>query len=638
MSGIFGIYLRHNCPLETEILAGMGQSMRHRGPDGIATYHNGLVGIGHCMMQTTPESCFEALPYHDKESGLVITADARIDNQEFLLSKLNLNNKVEENLPDSKIILEAYKKWGDDCVNFLVGDFSFVIWDAKKKQLFCARDHLGIKPFYYYLSENFFVFASEVRAILKVPQVPRCINEGRIADFLVVQLEGIDKSTTFYESIYRLLPAHSMLISRERVSVVNYWDLDPEIETRFKSDNDYIEAFQEIFNEAVRARLRCNSQPASMLSGGIDSSTIVAVANNITMKSGRGPLRVYSGVSGNEVECRETHFIKSVIRHCSLESFTVCHAELPAYKEKLQSVFDMLEEPFDAHMMLLMLVYLLAQKQENKVLLDGIDGDIVHSLSSSYPAYLLRKGDLFKAISEIKGLWQNVYYGKSGLSHVIRGAIYPALATQFMRRWRQRLFSRLIMRKIVNRTIINKEFADRVNLQERLRQLNALSGMDFHSTMRSQHIRNIKHPYLTVGLERYDRVAAVCSVEPRHPLLDKRLVEFSVSLPWEQKIRGGWSKFLIRGMAKSLLPDEVVWRKGREHLGGSFTQTWMQNNRNSIKKEIIIRRSLLSHYVDNQFLDRIVAYGYTMEPTDNVSGLWDVFQLANWLHRQSLNA
>ena len=179
MSAIFGIYHRDQRPVGTDNLMAMAACMKHRGPDGSDIWHNDHVGIGHCMLQTTPESLKEQLPYANNEAGLVITTDARIDNRNELASRLDISINPYEDLSDSHLILAAYQKWGEACVDYLLGDFSFVIWDSKKQQIFCARDHLGVKPFYYHLSERLFVFASEVRAFLKVPQVPHHINENR---------------------------------------------------------------------------------------------------------------------------------------------------------------------------------------------------------------------------------------------------------------------------------------------------------------------------------------------------------------------------------------------------------------------------------------------------------------------------
>jgi len=158
MSGIFSIYHRDQRPVDTDNLMAMLVCMKHRGPDASDIWHNGHVGIGHCMLQTTPESLTEQLPYAKNEAGLVITTDARIDNRNELASRLGISIHPYEDLPDSQLILAAYQKWGEACVDYLLGDFSFIIWDSKKQQIFCARDHLGVKPFCYFLTERLFVF------------------------------------------------------------------------------------------------------------------------------------------------------------------------------------------------------------------------------------------------------------------------------------------------------------------------------------------------------------------------------------------------------------------------------------------------------------------------------------------------
>jgi len=617
-----------------EILTRMGESMHHRGPDGSAIWQDESIGLGHCMLHSTAESLDEKLPYASNESRLVISADARIDNRKELASQLGIINQLKDDIPDSQLILSAYRKWDKQCVNYLLGDFAFIIWDQKRQQLFCARDHLGIKSFYYYLSDRLFVFASEVRAILKVPHVPHRINEGRIADFLVIQLEGIDKTSTFYEEISRLPPAHTMVITDERVSITNYWELDPEYEMRFKSDKECIEAFREIFTESVRVRLRSNCQPASMLSGGIDSSSIVGIGHSIINETDNDHLSVYSGVSNNEEQCRESYFIRSVIDQLDIEVFTVCPDELLKYENKLQFAFDMLEEPFETNMTMIILIYLIAQKHGNHVVLDGVEGDIVHSLSNSYPAFLLRSGHWLKALSEINGLWQNTYQKRLTFTKVLIAALRTACVTNLMRRWRRQFFSETMTRTVLKDSIINRIFAEKVDIKARLEQLRTHGGIGLCSTLREQHIRNILHPNLTVALERYDRVAAVCSVEPRHPLLDKRLVEFSVSLPWDQKVRDGWSKYLLRRACEPLLPSEVVWRKGWEHIGWSFTNAWIQEKYDKILEEILVRETLLKQYVDNQFLGRILQKDYNVKTSEDKAGSWDIFQLIKWLDRQ----
>ena len=178
------------------------------------------------MFQGTPESLFETLPLSRSNDSLVITADARIDNREELCSLLGLKDKLTFNqTPDSEFILAAYEKWGENCVEKLLGDFSFVIYDSIKKQLFCGRDHFGVKPLYYFLSDRLFVFGSEIKAILAIKEVPNCLNEVKIADFMLEMFE--DKTRTFYQNIFRLPPAHTLIVNREEVRLKRYWSPDP---------------------------------------------------------------------------------------------------------------------------------------------------------------------------------------------------------------------------------------------------------------------------------------------------------------------------------------------------------------------------------------------------------------------------
>ncbi|MEO0970581.1 MAG: asparagine synthetase B, partial [Cyanobacteria bacterium J06639_18] len=187
MSGIAGIKYLDNSLLHRADLVLMLDTLAHRGPDGADIWVDGNIGLGHRMLWTTPESLIEKQPLVDRVRNLAIAADARIDNREELISQLSLdnspsdrplnqninqNNSCLKTVTDSQLILEAYKKWGEDCLEYLVGDFAFAIWDGCKQTLFCARDHFGVKPFYYYQSDQVFIFASEIKALLCLPQVP----------------------------------------------------------------------------------------------------------------------------------------------------------------------------------------------------------------------------------------------------------------------------------------------------------------------------------------------------------------------------------------------------------------------------------------------------------------------------------
>jgi asparagine synthase (glutamine-hydrolysing) len=207
MSGICGIYYLDGRPVDPVDLTNMVDILAHRGPDGAHIWHDGPVGLGHRMLWTTPESLTEQLPY--ERNGLVITADARIDNRDELIATLGLTGRQAVEIADSQLILAAYEKWGEQCPEKLLGNFAFVIWDSRKQQLFCARDHFGAKPFYYYQSHRIFTFASEIKALVCLSEVPRRLNETRVADHLLMNFE--DRVITFYRDILRLSAAHSVI-------------------------------------------------------------------------------------------------------------------------------------------------------------------------------------------------------------------------------------------------------------------------------------------------------------------------------------------------------------------------------------------------------------------------------------------
>ena len=223
MTAITGIFHRDERSVDYVQINKMNNTLSHRGPDGSKVYCQGSIALGHQMLYTTPESLHEILPF--EEDGLVITADARIDNREELSEKLNIQNKEE--VSDSYFILKAYQKWSENCIEKLLGDFVFAIWDKNNAKLFCARDHMGVKPFYYYSSDDVFLFASEIKALINNPKVSYKINELHLSNYLA--LIDNNRSSTFYENISSLPAAHSLTITLDDNNLKQYWKLDPNI-------------------------------------------------------------------------------------------------------------------------------------------------------------------------------------------------------------------------------------------------------------------------------------------------------------------------------------------------------------------------------------------------------------------------
>src|SRR5258708_6360646 len=250
MSGIAGVFYRDGRPLDREPLGQMLTALAHRGPDGSGTWSEGSVGLVHLSLWTTPESIRERQPL--LRGDVVIVADARIDNRDELIALLALDKHLGQQLTDTELIAAAYERWGRACAEKLLGDFAFVIWDKREQRLFCARDHSGLKPFYYYLLESVFAFASEIKALLCLPEVNATWDNAKIASYLLdLYMLQVDNVTTFFHDIYRLPPAHIFSIDRAATNLQSYWSLDQERELRLASDQHYPDPFLEIFPEPV---------------------------------------------------------------------------------------------------------------------------------------------------------------------------------------------------------------------------------------------------------------------------------------------------------------------------------------------------------------------------------------------------
>ncbi|MBU1565214.1 MAG: hypothetical protein KJ630_06260 [Proteobacteria bacterium] len=601
MSGILGTIQTMGNRFDPNTFKAMLDSLHQRGPDGIGLWHNHIVGLGHRMLRTTPEAHLEKLPWHDVETECVITSDARLDNRRELIGALGKHNFKMESIPDSSIILRSYQKWGKNCVHHLIGDFSFAIWDINKQQLFCARDFLGVKPFYYCFLNGLFLFCSEARVIARYSGLPFNINEPRIADSLTPHLEGYDTISTFYKEIFKLSPAHTLVFKNNHVQINRYWQPEPQEANVFKSDDEYREALTEILTRAVADRCRGEKAPAVLLSGGVDSAAVMGIAQYFCRDISGNIVHGYSGSSEDISGCKESRMISVLSGSGEMNHHLYTPNNL---SEHLDPVFDLvsqLHEPFDFGMILHFLLYQQAAKNGSRVMLDGVDGDIAASLPSSYPTHLLRQFAFKTAWHEIFAQSHNFLAGKVSPYKQLLGYFLSAFTPQILKEYRWRLKLPAMMREYLADSVAAEPFAEKVGLQDRL--------LTFERTHRKQELsfpyevslNRVQHPFLTVGLERYDRVASLCSIEPRHPLLDKRVIDFHMGLPWNQFMREGWSKFLLRRVAEQFVPREVCWRVGKEHMGWQFTKKMLQLKQDAIYQQILLQDDKVKKMIKSEF-------------------------------------
>jgi len=571
----------------------MAAALERRGPDGTQLWHDEAIALGHCLLATTPESLVEVLPLADRPSGCTITADVRLDNRDELIAAMELATE-SRTVGDGELILCAYLRWGENCVDHLLGDFAFAIWDPRARQLFCARDQIGMRQLIYHFSpDRLFRFATEPQAVLAAGGVTRRINQGRIGDFLD-DLEGLDLTSTFFEGVVRLPPAHCLTLGASGLSIRRYWELQAQPELKLATDEDYAQAFLAVFTEAVRCRLRSAGPVASMLSGGIDSNAVVAVAACLLARNGRGPLLTFSAIGPEPALCPESRAIRSAMTGAGLAPVAIDYAAMDEFKDELVELAEQCAEPFDGIMTLPRAVYLAAHRRGAKIMLDGASADMTLS-GGNRVADLLGQGKFLEATAEASD--QRRFWGAgSGAAGIFLAAAWAMFAPESIRRFRRTLIAGHHDRRAHRGKVrISAEFARKIDLVGRWRQFrrHVTGGVPVGARHRAEVVG---HPHLAVGRERYDRVASALAIEPCDPFLDIRLIQHVLSLPASQLQSGGWPKTILRRAMEGLVPADIVWRRGKEHLGSAFTHAvaehWRHINPECFRSEALLERIL----------------------------------------------
>ena len=279
MSGIVGLVSLDVAPVDARLLGRMTDAVAYRGPDHQSTWSDGPVGFGHTLLSTTTEPSPDRQPT-SLDGRVWIAADARIDGRNDLVQRLESRGRTDlGSATNAQLILHAYHAWRDECVRHLVGDFAFAIWDGPARRLFCARDHFGVKSFYYREAPGLFVFSNTLDCVRRHPESSDQLNDLAIADFLVGGVKQ-DESATSFEDVQRLPPAHTLIYEAGAVRMRAYWTLPTEGRVRYRHARDYVDRFSELFRDAVADRVG-TSDVGVWASGGLDSTSILATADHL---------------------------------------------------------------------------------------------------------------------------------------------------------------------------------------------------------------------------------------------------------------------------------------------------------------------------------------------------------------------
>ena len=556
MCGISGIINKNNKSVEELLILQMTDIIAHRGPDSSGSYLYKNIAFGHRRLSILDlsSSGHQPMKYLD---DLVITYNGEIYNFIEIREELIQKGYIFDSNSDTEVILKAYHCWGKTCVNYFNGMWSFSILDIKQKIVFCSRDRFGVKPFYYIENNDLFSFGSEISQLL--PFLPnRILNKKVALDYLISGIEECSNET-FFKDIYLLKGGHNLVFDLQTNSyeIERYYNLKLS-DQKNTSVDDYIQELK----RSITLRLRSDVKVGTCLSGGIDSSTISSFASTIYQNSNEKFMAIHA--KSSEYKTDESEFAKIVSKIANI-NLNFVEPSYSDFKSNILSIIKIQQEPFGSLSIIMQyFVFKKAKELGCIVMLDGQGGDeTLLGYERYYPAIVKSK----KGIAKLKALLQSSKNSRLSLLDTIKYQYYFS-------NYKLRL-KRLKFKNSFYKSEILNEYES-----EELRIIS--ESYNDISILQKNEIESSQLPHL---LKYEDRNSMANSIESRLPFLDYKLVELSLNTNNSLKIKDGWTKFILRKAAETILPKEIVWRKTK--LGFNAPEkTWTKEFENEMIKEI----------------------------------------------------
>ena len=611
MCGIAGIINLSSQRPDSNIIRRMNEVMKHRGPDDDGIIEDNYVVLGHVRLSIIDLEGSKQ-PLSNEDDTVWTTFNGEIYNYKALRNLLSNKGHIFKTKGDTEVLVHLYEEYGEEMVHYLQGMFAFAIWDKRNQLLLIVRDRMGIKPLYYCQKNNSFIFASEPKAILQHPDIdPRPSTEG-IWHYLTYR--SVPAPGTMFESITKLRPGHMLLVTRKGCKEKCYWDipLNPEPSKSLykgRKAESVTEEVESLLLKSVKRRLISDVPLGAFLSGGVDSSLIVAMMSKLT----NAPVRTYS-VGFNNFAFSEVTYAKVVADQYKTDHHELilnedCFAE---HLEKLTWIRDSpLSEPADIPL------HLLAKmvRSDVKVLLSGEGGD---ELFAGYPKYAY---DRFTSVVSLlpKRLIQLAEHILPARFRRIEVALRSLCEKDPADRWAQ-WFSPFTKQEKLSLIISGNSWGNPTKQYvERARGCNPLDSM-LYTDCKLWLPDNL--------LDRGDRMTMGASVECRVPFLDHELVEFAFSLPANVKVKAFTRKWQVKQIALKYLPAHIV---NRRKVGFSvpLAQWFRGKLRDMCYDRICDSNGLVGQILSRQELEKVLNEHCSCRK-DNSLKIWTLLGLAIW--------
>lgn len=623
MSSFFVVWNRNGKPVDDSIPQKMLSGVKNPLCDGEDYWTSGPVMFAHQHFWITPEEVGEKQPIVEPVTGNVIVFTGRLDNRDELCHELRLDESKITKTSDACLVLEAYRKWGEETPRFLLGDFAFVIWDKNEQKIFAVRDQLGAQEMVYFINNRVLVITDRVATLLNHPEISPSLNETMVARFL--SLDRSEEEMTFYVGVQHLPPAHYLVIDRSNIHKKQYWKVDFSRQTHYKKSEEYAEHYLDLLKGVVTTRLRSAYPVGVSLSGGIDSSSLACLIAEMLHERGlpQIDLNCFSYIFDHYPDCDERNYIQQVVEKVSsvfpVKSVLVYGDSL--YPSPISEKWPILRDyPHqDPYQYLNDAILTSARQNGVRLLFNGLSGDDLYSGEDYLFADLMlerRFGDISRMLKRFHA----VLYWKRALYDYGLRAIVPSEIKKWFRKFMP------IAQEWTG--WITPQFAFRNGLKPIFEQ--DIQINKYKKPGQQERYDALFSGAYSLSKSGYNLFGKINGVQGSFPFHDRRVVEFILTIPTDQIGLPGYSRRVLRNAMKGRLPESIRRRQGKASFISLFEKGIYQENWRGIKNLFSAPMVLDLGIINEDWLTRELE-----QKTQTREGyvFWLILSLELWLQK-----
>ena len=622
MCGILGV-LQYNKPIDKDAFQKALDQIIHRGPESEGCWFGvgDNIAFGHRRLAIIDLSKGGHQPMLSLDGRFIITFNGEIYNYLELKNELKALGVTFNTNSDTEVLLAAYIQWGEKCLEKLNGMFAFAVWDVTKKELFAARDRIGEKPFKYYFDDNRFIFASELKSILSYSDIPREVDWQAVD--VALSLRFVPSPMTGWKNIKKLPAGHYLVFKNGKINIVQYWDANKQLDES-KSLEDWKKELWNLFLDSTSKRMISDVPLGAFLSGGIDSTSVIAAMKEVSDK------KIESFVISVGGKSEDQKYAALAAKYYGTNHHEIALGNID-YEFALNDLVSHYDEPFFDQSALPSMLISKEMKKKVTVVLSGDGGD---ELFGGYDAYqfvkFLTSYQFLPSVLKEKILPKILSFNKklSYRSEMLSGNLFSAY-TNYYSLWKKSL--PLSKQYITKDDLYLKDFKPKIDLDfsEKLMQ-NWFASVG-NDTPNNAMLADIRSRLADGYLTKTDIATMSSAVELRPPFLDYRLVELSQSIPSRFKIKNGTGKYIWKETIKNKVPAEIISRSKMGFVV-PLHNIIKHEMKDIVEETILSSNSILQDRFDMEVVKKMLL-DHSQGKADYSNHIWSLLILELWMRK-----